>query len=114
MKKVLLVTLLFFIGLQSADANRKGGKEPKSVEKRIEKVMDKLDKHLDLTDTQEQKIKTLFTDFFKDGDQKGDRKERKSEIEQLDQKIKDLLTDDQKDKFDKMKLNKKMRKGKNK
>lgn len=110
MKKVLLAALLVLVGVQGMDAHQRTDRKPKSAEKRIEKIMDKMDERLELSDKQEQDIKTLLTDFYQRGDRKKDREGREAEMEQLDQQIKAVLNDNQKVQFDKMKMNKKIRK----
>lgn len=108
MKKVMMGVIVTLTLVQPMDAHQKDGKHCKSSEKRIEKIMDKLDDKLDLTDSQEDKIKTLFMEFA--SPQKESHKDRTADLQQLEQNIKALLNKDQLAKFDKMDLKKKMKK----
>lgn len=102
MKKILFVALVAMLGLQPADAQRKGGNT------RIpEQMMEKLDKKLNLTDEQEKQITTLYADFFK---QELSREERRTAMQELNKKIEALLTDEQKTAFEQMKKERPQRK----
>lgn len=102
MKKILFVSLVAMLGLQSADAQRKGGNT-----RTPEQMVEKLDEKLNLTDEQEKQITTLYADFFK---QELSRKERKTAMQELNKKIEALLTDEQKTAFEQMKKERPQRK----
>lgn len=78
MKKILFVALVAMLGLQPADAQRKGGNTRTS-----EQMVEKLDKKLNLTDEQEKQITTLYADFFK---QELSREERRTAMQELNKK----------------------------
>lgn len=102
MKKILLVALVAMLGMQSADAQRKGGNT-----RTPEQMVEKLDEKLNLTDEQEKQITTLYTDFFK---QELPREERRTAMQELNKKIEALLTDEQKTAFEQMKKERPQRK----
>lgn len=102
MKKILFVALVAMLGLQSADAQRKGGNT-----RTPEQMVEKLDKKLNLTDEQEKQITTLYADFFK---QELSREERRTAMQELNKKIEALLTDEQKTAFEQMKKERPQRK----
>ncbi len=102
MKKILFVSLVAMLGLQSADAQRKGGNT-----RTPEQMVEKLDEKLNLTDEQEKQITTLYADFFK---QELSREERKTAMQELNKKIEALLTDEQKTAFEQMKKERPQRK----
>ena len=95
MKKILFFALVAFLGIQSVDAQRNGGKR-----RTPEQMVEMLDKKLDLTEDQEKQITALYTDFFAE---KLSREERKTKMEELESKIKSLLNDEQKTAYDQMK-----------
>ena len=99
MKKILLVALVAMLGMQPADAQRKGGNT-----RTPEQMVEKLDEKLNLTDKQ---ITTLYTDFFK---QELSREERRTAMQELNKKIEALLTDEQKTAFEQMKKERPQRK----
>lgn len=101
MKKILFVTLVAMLGMQLADAQRKGGNT------RTPQMVEKLDQKLNLTNEQEKQITTLYTDFFQ---QKQSRDERKTAMQELEKKIVSLLTDEQKVVFEQMKKERPQRK----
>lgn len=102
MKKILFVALVAMLGMQLADAQRKGGNT-----RTPEQMVEKLDQKLNLTDEQEKQITTLYTDFFQ---QKQSRDERKTAMQELEKKIVSLLTDEQKVVFEQMKKERPQRK----
>lgn len=102
MKKILFVALVAMLGLQPADAQRKGGDT-----RTPEQMVEKLDKKLNLTDEQEKQITTLYADFFK---QELSREERRTAMQELNKKIEALLTDEQKTAFEQMKKERPQRK----
>lgn len=108
MKKVLVGIIVALVLVQPADAHQKKGRHCKSSERRIEKIVDKMDDKLDLTDSQEQKIKALFTDYV--SKKKEGHGEQDANFQQLKQNIRALLKGDQLVKFDDMNLVKKMKK----
>lgn len=102
MKKILFVAFVAMLGLQPADAQRKGGNT-----RTPEQMVEKLDKKLNLTDEQEKQITALYADFFK---QEVSREERKTAMQELNKKIEALLTDEQKTAFEQMKKERPQRK----
>ena len=102
MKKILFVALVAMLGLQPADAQRKGGNT-----RTPEQMVEKLDKKLNLTDEQEKQITTPYADFIK---QALSREERKTAMQELNKKIEALLTDEQKTAFEQMKKERPQRK----
>lgn len=102
MKKILFVALVAMLGLQPADAQRKGGNT-----RAPEQMVEKLDKKLNLTDEQEKQITALYADFFK---QEVSREERRTAMQELNKKIEALLTDEQKTAFEQMKKERPQRK----
>lgn len=102
MKKILFLALVAMLGMQPANAQRKGGNT-----RTPEQMVEKLDKKLNLTDEQEKQITTLYTDFFK---QDLSREERRTAMQELEKKIAALLTDEQKTTFEQMKKERPQRK----
>ena len=102
MKKILFLAIVAMLGLQPADAQRKGGNT-----RTPEQMVEKLDKKLNLTDEQEKQITTLYAGFFK---QELSREERKTAMQELNKKIEALLTDEQKTAFEQMKKERPQRK----
>lgn len=76
MKKILFFAFVAFLGIQSVDAQRNGGKR-----RTPEQMVEMLDKKLDLTEDQEKQITALYTDFFAE---KLSREERKTKMEELE------------------------------
>ena len=95
MKKILFLALMAMLGMQQVDAQRKSGNA-----RTPEQMVERLDQKLNLTDEQEKQITALYTDFFK---QDLSREERKAAMQELNKKITDLLTDEQKTAFEQMK-----------
>lgn len=104
MKKILFLALVAMLGVQSADAQRKGGNT-----RTPEQIVKNLDEKLDLTEEQEKQITTLYTDFFK---QELSREERRTAMQELEKKISALLTDEQKEAYEQMKKERPQRKRK--
>ena len=102
MKKILFLALVAMLGMQPADAQRKGGNT-----RTPEQMVEKLDKKLNLTDEQEKQITTLYADFFT---QELSREERRTVMQELEKKIAALLTDEQKTAFEQMKKERPQRK----
>ena len=102
MKKILFLALMAMLGMQQVDAQRKSGNA-----RTPEQVVERLDQKLNLTDEQEKQITALYTDFFK---QDLSREERKAAMQELNKKITDLLTDEQKTAFEQMKKERPQRK----
>jgi Spy/CpxP family protein refolding chaperone len=107
----LVVVLLFttFILLSSnlfAQQRQEQGPPPIPDETQINKMVEDLSSELTLTPTQKTKILALYTDHFAEVNtsMKGQRKSRE-EMESLksnfEKQVKDLLTKDQKAKFEK-------------
>lgn len=95
MKKILFWALVAMMSLQNVNAQRKGGNT-----RTPEQMVENLDKKLNLTDEQEKQITTLYTEFFK---QDLSREERRTAMQEMEKKITDLLTDEQKKAYEQMK-----------
>lgn len=104
MKKILFLALVAMLGMQSADAQQKGGNDRKRTP---EQMVETLDQKLNLTDEQEKQITALYTDFFK---QELSREERRTAMQELEKKISALLTDEQKEAYEQMKKERPQRK----
>lgn len=104
MKKILFLALVTMLGMQSADAQQKGGNDRKRTP---EQMVERLDQKLNLTDEQEKQITTLYTDFFK---KELSREERRTAMQELEKKISALLTDEQKEAYEQMKKERPQRK----
>lgn len=104
MKKVVFMALLLMASVVTVGAQNRprNGFTP---EQRIEKRLEQLDEKLSLTDEQKQKIKALYEDFFKGA--KSSREERMKGKKELDESVKALLTEEQKEIYAKMKKGKK-------
>ena len=102
MKKILFLAVMAMLGMQPADAQRKGGNT-----RTPEQMVEKLDKKLNLTDEQEKQITTLYADFFT---QELSREERRTVMQELEKNIAALLTDEQKTAFEQMKKERPQRK----
>ena len=110
MKKIFLGAFIALMAcVQPMDAQeRRGGPGRMNPEQMVESRVKMLDKELDLTDEQEANIKAIYQKFY--GQQpknRGSRDEMRKKMDELNEKIKGQLTDQQKEKFDKM--NKEMR-----
>lgn len=97
MKKILFLALVAMLGVQSADAQRRGGNDRKRTP---EQIVKNLDEKLDLTDEQEKQITALYTDFFK---KELSREERRTAMQEVEKKVTSLLTDEQKKAYEQMK-----------
>lgn len=101
MKKLILslVFIVAFFNLSNAQQRNNGGRpqmDPKVIVKN-------LDKQLNLTDSQEQSILQLYTEFFKENKnsrEKNKREEERLKRDTLNNKIKALLTKEQAVKFE--------------
>lgn len=100
MKKVILLALIIMAGMQTADAQRPQDRKQLTPEQRVEQ----LDKKLNLTDEQEQKILALYEEYAK---QEITRENHKEKMEELNKKIESVLTDEQKETFSTMSKNRK-------
>lgn len=97
MKKWMFIAIIACTGiLQTAEAQRRSGKAQKTPTE----MTKQLDKKLNLSEEQEKQITALYTDFFK---QNYPREERRQKMSELQEKIKQLLTDEQKTKFENLK-----------
>lgn len=98
MKKIVLLVCIVFAAIGTTDAQRRNRQQMDPVQ-RVEQIMKNLDEKLNLSDEQEQKIKTLYEEFF---NQKISREQRKVKKQELDEAVKALLTEEQKEAFGKM------------
>lgn len=94
MKKVVLLAIMAVTILGTATAQYPQQRQKLTPEQRTEQQMKRLDEKLQLSDSQKEEIKALFTDFFQQ--QSSSFKEQRTKREALDKKIEALLTDDQK------------------
>ena len=103
MKKILLsaiiaMTCLPTIYAQQPQRDRRAAVTP-------EKIVQRMDRALDLTDEQEKELTALYTDFYKDlkekkqDNTKGSRKERKLQRQEFNQKMNAILTPEQQQKW---------------
>lgn len=104
MKKILFLALVAMLGVQSVDAQQRGGNNRKRTP---EQMVKNLDEKLELTDEQEKQITALYTDFFK---QELSREERRTAMQELEKKVTSLLTDEQKSTYEQMKKERPQRK----
>lgn len=95
MKKILLYVFVAMLSVQYVDAQHQRGNN-----RTPEQIVENLDKKLNLTDDQEKQIVALYTDFFK---QELSREERRTAMQELEQKITSLLDDRQKEAYQQMK-----------
>lgn len=102
MRKIVLLAMIAMMTVGTADAQRRN-RQNISPEQRVEQQMKNLDKKLNLSDEQEQKIKQLYVEFF---NQKVSREQRKAKKAELNKQIESLLTDDQKKVFAEMEVKK--------
>lgn len=103
MKKIVLWAFMAMIIVGTADAQRRNRQNVDPAQ-RVEQQMKTLDEKLNLSDEQEQKIKALYEEFFKE---KLSREQRKVKKQELDEAIESLLTDEQKELFEQMDKKKK-------
>lgn len=73
MKKIVLLACIVFATIGTTDAQRRNRQQMDPAQ-RVEQIMKNLDEKLNLSDEQEQKIKTLYEEFF---NQKISREQRK-------------------------------------
>lgn len=101
MKKLLMCALVALVGVLSVDAQVGPGQfDPEKI---AEFSVQYLDEQLDLNKEQEGKIKEIYLDMFKNGfENMGGPEEMQKKFEEMNKKIKAVLTDEQKVKFDKM------------
>lgn len=102
MRKIVLLAIIAMMTVGTADAQRRN-RQNISSEQRVEQQVKNLDKKLNLSDEQEQKIKQLYVEFF---NQKVSREQRKAKKAELNKQIESLLTDDQKKAFAEMEVKK--------
>lgn len=101
MKKIILGALVALMACaQPMDAQeRRGG--PRRMDP--EQISERLDKELDLTDEQEAKITAIYKEFFgQQPQERPSREEMRTKMKEMNEKIKAVLNDDQKKKFDEM------------
>lgn len=101
MKKLFICALVALAGVLTANAQFGPGEfDPEKI---AEFSTQHLDEQLDLNKDQEGKIKALYLDMFKGGfENMGGPEEMIKKFEEMNKKIKEVLTDEQKVKFDKM------------
>ena len=105
MKKLVLGALVAMAFIQPMNAQERQGNGHRQMDpqKMLEFRMQRLDKELDLSENQENKIKAIYDEHFKQvPKERGSRKEMMKRNQELNQKIKEELTDEQKKKFDEM------------
>ena len=102
----MLIALFFAITI---GANAQQGMQRRTVEERVKSAMDKISDSLQLNQDQQQKTSAVFTDYYtsmdkmrEDARASGNRPDR-SEFEKMmndrDEKLKAIFTDDQYKKF---------------
>lgn len=108
MKKTLLLALMAIVAtstVMAQDMDERGERRGPDPEKRIEHQIKRLDKKLKLTEEQQNKLKEYYGEFDKAQQARmiQMRQMEKRDREALDGKIKSILTDEQKVKYDEMK-----------
>lgn len=108
MKKTFLIAIMAVIATSTVtaqDFEQRGERRGPDPEKRIEHQVKRLDKKLNLTDEQQQLLKEYYGEFDKAQMARMEqvRQMEKKDREALDGKIKAILTDEQKAKYDEMK-----------
>lgn len=101
MKKLILGAFVALMACaQPMDAQeRRGGPGRMNPEQMTER----LDKELDLTDEQEAKITAIYKEYFgQQPQERGSREEMRKKMGEMNEKIKAVLNDDQKKKYDEM------------
>jgi hypothetical protein len=105
--KISMLIALFFAIISGANAQQ--GMQRRTVEERVKNAMDKISDTLQLNHDQQQKTSAVFTDYYTavdkmraDARASGNRPDR-SEFEKMmndrDEKLKAIFTDDQYKKF---------------
>jgi protein CpxP len=117
MKRIVLTLAIAFIGLASSYA-QSTGKQKMTPEQRAEKSTAKLEKELNLTADQKQKVYAVELDKYKQtqawhkqtsADRKAKRDQHMTSKKETDAKIDQVLTADQKKKLDDLRTAKKAR-----
>ena len=100
-----LVALVATTTMTAQDFEQRGDRRGPDPEKRIEHQIKRLDKKLKLTDEQQKQLKEFYGEFDKAQQARMEqmRQMEKRDREALDGKIKSILTDEQKTKYDEMK-----------
>ena len=85
------------------NVNAQGGFGDFDPEKMADMSVHRMDEQLNLNEEQEGKIKTIYLDMFKGGfENMSGPEEMKKKFEDMNKKIKAVLNDEQKAKYDKM------------
>lgn len=101
MKKLFICALIAFSGVLSVNAQAGFGEF--NPEKMAEMSVQRMDQQLNLNEEQEGKIKTIYLDMFKGGFENiSGPEEMMKKFEEMNKKIKAVLNDEQKIKYDKM------------
>ncbi len=109
MKKTILIVLMAIVAsstvMTAQDTDQGGERRGPNPEKRIEKQVKRLDKKLQLTEEQKQQMKEFYGEFDKAQKARMEQAKRAEmkDREILNSKIKSILTEEQKAKFDEMK-----------
>lgn len=108
MKKTLLLALMAIVATSTViaqDIEPRGERRGPDPEKRIEHQIKRLDKKLKLTDEQQKMLKEYYGEFNQAQQARMIQMKQmeKRDREALDGKIKSILTDEQKVKYDEMK-----------
>jgi len=102
MKKIKLLSVLsvclFSLTSISAQGQGQGRGQGMSSEERLKMTMDNLNESIDMTDEQQEKITTIFTDFYAQMDElrnsssgRPDRTKFEALRDERDKKVKDIL-----------------------
>jgi len=106
-KAITVLCALFLLSIPATWAQRNGqrpqGPPPVPNAKQIELIIDELDQSIELSDAQETKIKTLFTEHFKEMGKnlKKSREEMEKKKEAFEKTIEAELSDEQQKGFEK-------------
>ncbi|MBQ2075232.1 MAG: hypothetical protein II462_04655 [Muribaculaceae bacterium] len=107
MKKTLLIALMAIVAtttVTAQDIEQRGDRRGHDPEKRVEGQVKRLDKKLKLSQEQQQQVKDIYQEFDKAQQARMEQMRimQQRESEAMDAKIKALLTDEQKAKYDEM------------
>ena len=103
MKKILLGAMIALACFQNTNAQNQNPTRHHGRDFSVEKILERLDKDVDLTDEQEKQITALYTDFIKEihssKESRPSREVYMKQKENLDKKIQEILTKEQQQKW---------------
>ena len=97
MKKIFIIALVLLLGSGTMAAQR----QRMTVEDRVARMA----KQLSLTEEQQKKITAIYTDFEskRNKGERPTREQMREEMKKVEQQVNEVLTDEQKAKYEKMK-----------